>query len=42
MAGVRNTTVYSDVFVDDIKTAIKAIKESKKASRYKSNLATPF
>ena len=30
MADVSDTTVYSDIFVDDIKTAIKAIKESKK------------
>ena len=42
MADVRSTTVNSDIFVDDVKTAIKAIKESKKTSRYKSNLATPF
>ena len=36
MAGVRNTTVNSDVFVDDVKTAIKAIKESKKRADTKA------
>ena len=30
MADVSDTTVNSDIFVDDIKTAIIAIKESKK------------
>ena len=30
MADVSNTTVNSDIFVDDVKTAAKAIKESKK------------
>ena len=30
MADVSDTTVNSDIFVDDVKTAIKAIKESKK------------
>ena len=30
MADVSNTTVNSDIFVDDVKTAVKAIKESKK------------
>ena len=30
MADVSDTTVNSDIFVDDVKTAIKTIKESKK------------
>ena len=30
MVDVSNTTVNSDFFVDDVKTAITAIKESKK------------
>ena len=30
MADVSDTTVKSDIFVDDFKTAIKGIKESKK------------
>ena len=30
MVDVSNTTVNSDIFVDDVKTAITAIKESKK------------
>ena len=30
MEGVSDTTVNSDTFVDDVKTAVKAIKESKK------------
>ena len=30
MADVSDTTVNSDVFVDDVKTDVKAIKESKK------------
>ena len=30
MADVSDTTVNSDIFVDDVKTAIKAIKESRK------------
>ena len=30
MADVSDTTVNNDIFVDDVKTAIKAIKESKK------------
>ena len=30
MAVVSDTTVNSDIFVDDVKTTIKAIKESKK------------
>ena len=30
MADVSDTTVNSDIFVDDVKTAVEAIKESKK------------
>ena len=30
MADVSDTTVNSDIFVDDFKTTIKGIKESKK------------
>ena len=30
MVGVSDTTVNSDIFVDDVKTTVKAIKESKK------------
>ena len=30
MADQSDTTVNSDIFVDDVKTAIKAMKESKK------------
>ena len=30
MADLSDTTVNSDIFVDDVKTAIKAMKESKK------------
>ena len=36
MVGVSDTTVNSDIFVDDVKTAIKAIKESKKRHDTKS------
>ena len=30
MADVSDTTVGSDIFVDDVETVVKAIKESKK------------
>ena len=30
MVGVSDTTVNSDIFVDDVKTTVKVIKESKK------------
>ena len=36
MADVSDTTVNSDIFVDDIKTAVIAIKESKKRPDTKS------
>ena len=39
MADVSDGTANSGIFVDDIKTAIKAIKESKKRPNKKFNLA---
>ena len=36
MADVSNTTVNSDIFVDGVKTTIKAIKESKKRPNTKA------
>ena len=36
MADVSDTTFNSDIFVDDVKTAVKAIKESKKPPDTKS------
>ena len=36
MADVSDTTVNSDIFVDDVKTAVKAIKESKKRPNTKA------
>ena len=36
MADVSNATANSDMFADDVKTAIKAIKESKKRPHTKS------
>ena len=36
MADVSDTTVNSDIFVDDFKTTIKAIKESKKRPNTKA------
>ena len=36
MVDISDTTVNSDIFVGDVKTAIKAIKESKKRSDTKS------
>ena len=36
MVHLSDTTVNSDIFVDDVKTAVKAIKESKKRLNTKS------
>ena len=36
MADVSDTTVNSDIFADDFKTTIKAIKESKKRPNTKA------
>ena len=39
---VSDTTVSSDIFVNDVKTAVKATKESKKSPDKKNNPGIPF